>query len=82
MRAAVDLSSPRFVTMVTQNATTHSHGAVWDLLSYQAGLGLVAVVHPTRPFSQALFVSIQVVNMECSSEHPSRGRHSLYISDL
>lgn len=34
------LSSPRSVTVMTQNPMTHSRGAEWNLLSHQAGLGL------------------------------------------
>ena len=45
--------------MVSQNTTTHSHTPEWDLLSYQAGLGLVTVVYPARPFPQVLFVLSQ-----------------------
>lgn len=54
--AAVEVSSPRSVATVAQNATAHPHGAEWNLLSYLAGFGSVTVVHPTRPFPWVLFV--------------------------
>lgn len=41
VRATAELSSPKPVTTMTQSTTTCSHGAEWNLLSYQAGLGLV-----------------------------------------
>lgn len=41
---------------VTMMSTVHSHGSEWNLLSYQAGLGLVTVVHLTRPFPWVLFI--------------------------
>lgn len=61
-RAAAELSSPRLVTTVTENARTHSQGPEWGLLSYQAGLELVTVVHLARTFPQVLFVLRQVLS--------------------
>lgn len=39
--AAAEVSSPRSVATMAQNATAHSHGAEWNLLSYLAGFGWV-----------------------------------------